>query len=81
MVANLSDVKSTLVQVMACAIRHQAITWANVDQDLSSYGITKSTLGAAYVVLVTDIFISVKGLLSDLKKVIIWTDDQSLLHS
>ena len=28
---DLSDDKSTLVQVMACDIRQQAITWANVD--------------------------------------------------
>ena len=35
--------KSTLVQVMACAMRHQAITWANIDPDLCRhhYGITR----------------------------------------
>ena len=31
---DLTDDKSTLVQVMAGAWRHQAITWANVDPDL-----------------------------------------------
>ena len=31
---DLTDENSTLVQVMACAIRQQAITWANVDPDL-----------------------------------------------
>ena len=31
---NLTDDKSTLVQVMACAIRQQAITWSNVDSIL-----------------------------------------------
>ena len=31
---DLSDDKSTLVQVMVGAVRHQAITWTNVDQDL-----------------------------------------------
>ena len=30
----LTDDKSTLVQVMAWAVRQQAITWANVDPDL-----------------------------------------------
>ena len=32
---DLTDDKSTLVQVMACgAVRQQAITWANIDRDL-----------------------------------------------
>ena len=33
---NATDDKSTLVQVMAFAIRQQAITWADVDPDLLS---------------------------------------------
>ena len=31
---DFNDDQSTLVQEMACAIRQQAITWANVDPDL-----------------------------------------------
>ena len=31
---NPIDDKSTLVQVMAWCLRHQAITWTNVDPDL-----------------------------------------------
>ena len=31
---DLTEDKSTLVQVMACAVRQQAITWASVDLDL-----------------------------------------------
>ena len=31
---DLTDYKSTLVQVMAGAVRQQAITWANIDPDL-----------------------------------------------
>ena len=34
MFLDLTDDKSTLVQVMLGAIRQQAITWANVDPDL-----------------------------------------------
>ena len=34
MSADLTDYKSTLVQVMAWAVRQQAITWANNDPDL-----------------------------------------------
>ena len=39
---DLTD-KSTLVQVVAWlgAVRQQTITWANVDQDLSPYGVTR----------------------------------------
>ena len=38
-----TDDKSTLVQVMACCLTDQAITWANDDPDLhiSPYGITR----------------------------------------
>ena len=31
------DDRSTLVQVMALCLQQQAITWANVDQDLSGH--------------------------------------------
>ena len=31
---HFTDEKSYMVQVMACAARHQAITWANIDRDL-----------------------------------------------
>ena len=31
---DFTDDQSTLVQVMACAVRQQAITWANVDPDI-----------------------------------------------
>ena len=34
---DVADDKSKLVQVMAWCWRHQAITWANVDPDLSIY--------------------------------------------
>ena len=37
MAQDTTNDKSTLVQVMACAIRQKAITWANVDTDLCCY--------------------------------------------
>ena len=39
---DLRDDKSTVVQVMGFgAVRQQAITWANVDSDLSTYSVTR----------------------------------------
>ena len=34
MLLNLTDEQLTLVQLMAAALKQQAITWANVDPDL-----------------------------------------------
>ena len=34
---NLTNEKSTLVQIMACAIRQQTITWANVELDVCGH--------------------------------------------
>ena len=34
MALDLTDDKSTLIQLMAGVVRQQAITWANVDPDL-----------------------------------------------
>ena len=58
----LTDEQSTLVQVMACAIRQQSITWVNVDPDLSCH---TASLGHNELIHHTLYFITIPWSTSD----------------